>query len=104
MIPVVQVVEELIELQASLEARGLGDGAVVGRVEGAAEASEHAGYRQLVLRVAVEGSRVEDDRPGGVLRDVSGPEVPVEQGRDDVQVTKQVRDLQLQGGQAPSTK
>lgn len=63
MIPVVQVVEELVELLAGLKARGLGDCAVVGGVEGVAETPKHAGYRQLVLRVAVERGRVKDDGP-----------------------------------------
>lgn len=99
-VPVVQVVEELVQLQTLLEARGSGDLAVVGRVEGTAEAPEHAGDCQLILRVAVERSRVKNDRPSGVLGYVSCPEVPVKQGWDDVQVTEQVRDLQLQGANA----
>ena len=48
----------VIQLQALLEAWSLGDFAVVGGVEGATEAPEHAGYCQLILRVAIEGSRV----------------------------------------------
>lgn len=104
MIPVVQIVEELIQLLALLKARGLGDLVVVGRVEGATEAPEHASYRQLVLRVAIERSRVKDDRPRGILRYVSSPEVSVEQGRDDVQIEEQVRDLQLQEGNAASAE
>lgn len=93
MIPVVQVVEELIQLQALLEAWSLGDFAVVGGVEGATEAPEHASYCQLILRVAIEGSRVKDDGPRGILRYISSPEVSVEQGWDDVQIMEQVRDL-----------
>lgn len=49
MIPVVQVVEELIQTEALLKATRLGDVAVVGRVEGAAKAPKHASYCQLVL-------------------------------------------------------
>lgn len=93
MIPVVQVVEELIQLQALLKAWGLGDFAVVGRVEGATEAPEHASYCQLILRVAIEGSRVKDDGPRGILGYISSPKVSVEQGWDDVQITEQVGDL-----------
>ena len=89
----VQVVEELIQLKALLEAWGLGDFAVVGGVKGATEAPEHAGYRQLILRVAIEGSWVKNDRPRGILRHVSSPEVSVEQGWDDVQIMEQVRDF-----------
>lgn len=49
MIPVVQVVKELIQTEALLKATRLGDVAVVGRVEGAAKAPKHASYCQLVL-------------------------------------------------------
>lgn len=49
MVPVVQVVKKLVELLASLKPRGPGDRAVVGGVEGGAEAPKHAGYRQLIL-------------------------------------------------------
>lgn len=66
---------------------------MVGGVEGTTEAPEHAGYCQLILRVAIEGSRVKDDGPRGILRYVSSPEVSVEQGWDDVQITEQVGDL-----------
>lgn len=89
----VQVVEELIQLKALLEVWGLGDFAVVGGVKGATEAPKHAGYRQLILRVAIEGSWVKNDGPRGILRHVSSPEVSVEQGWDDVQIMEQVRDL-----------
>lgn len=89
----VQVVEELIQLKALLEVWGLGDFAVVGGVKGATEAPEHAGYRQLILRVAIEGSWVKNDGPRGILRHISSPEVSVEQGWDDVQIMEQVRDL-----------
>lgn len=49
MIPVVQVVKELIQLQALVKSRGFGDFAVIGRVKGAAEAPEHASYCQLIF-------------------------------------------------------
>jgi hypothetical protein len=49
MVPVIQVVEELIQLQALLEPWGLGDFAMVGRVKGATEAPKHASYRQLIF-------------------------------------------------------
>lgn len=93
MIPVVQVVKQLIQLKALLESWGLGDFAVVGRVKGAAKAPKHASYCQLIFRVAVERSWVKNDRPRGILCYVSTPEIPVEQGWDDLQVTEQVRDL-----------
>lgn len=102
MIPVVQIVEELIQLQALLKSRGLGDLAVVGGVEGATEAPKHAGYCQLIFRVAIERSWVKNDGPRGILCYVSSPEVSVEQGWDDVQIKEQTRDLQLRGGKATS--
>lgn len=49
MIPVVQIVEELIQLLALLKSGGLGDLVVVGRVEGATKAPKHTGYCQLIL-------------------------------------------------------
>lgn len=103
-VPVVQVVEELVQLQTLLKAGGPGDLTVVGRVEGAAEAPKHAGDCQLILRVAVERSWVKNDGPRGVLGYVSSPQVPMEQGWDDVQATEQLRDLQLQGGNSASAK
>lgn len=78
MVPVVQVVEELVQLQALLESRGLGDLAVVGRVKGATEAPKHAGYCQLILRVAIERSWIENDGPRGVFCYIPSPEVSVE--------------------------
>lgn len=104
MIPVVQIVEELIQLQALLKPGSLGDLVVVGRVEGATKAPKHASYCQVILRVPIERSWVKDDGPRGVLCHVSSPEVSVEQGWDDVQIKEQIRDLQLRGGKAASAK
>lgn len=78
MIPVVQIVKELIQLQALLKAWGLRDPAVVGRVKGTAEAPKHASYRQFILRVAVERGWVENDGPGGVFCYIPSPEVSVQ--------------------------
>lgn len=49
MIPVVQIVKELIQLQALLKSWGFRDFAMVCRVKGAIEAAKHAGDCQLIL-------------------------------------------------------
>ena len=96
--------KELIQPKALIKPWSLGDFAVVRRVEGATEAPKHARYGQLILRVAIERSRIKNDGPRGILCYVSCPEVPVQEGWDDVQITEHVRDLQLQGGNAASAR
>lgn len=49
MIPVVQIVKELIQLQALLKSWGFRDFAMVRRVKGVTEAPEHAGDGQLIF-------------------------------------------------------
>lgn len=49
MIPVVQIVKELVQLQALLKSWGFRDFAMVCRVKGVTEAPEHAGYCQLIF-------------------------------------------------------
>lgn len=94
-VPVVQVVEELVEQQALVKPRGLGDLAVVGSEEGPGEAPEHQGDRQFKLRMAIEGRGVIHNGPRVVLTHVSRPEIPVKKGRDDLCATKQIRNLHL---------
>jgi len=94
-VPVVEVVEQLVEPVPPGEPGRLGNVLVVRRVEGASEAPEHGGDAQLVLRVAVEGGGVEDDRPLGRLAHVAPPQVPVEERGGHGHAHKHLRDLQL---------
>lgn len=69
----VKVMEKLVELVSLLEPGRLGYLLVVGRVEGAAEATEHAGNGQLELRVAVKGGGVKYDGAIRTLCHVAPP-------------------------------
>lgn len=94
-VPVVQVVKELVEQQPPVEPRSLGDLPVVGGEEGPGKATKHQGNRQFKLRMTVEGSWVINNGPGVVLSHISCPEIPVKKGGDDLHATEQIRDLHL---------
>lgn len=93
MIPVVQVVEQLVQLMSLFEPRCFGDVIVVGIVEAFPEAAEHATDPQLELGVAVKRGRVEDEWAVGVLGYVAAPQVAVKQRRFHLHAFKQLRDL-----------
>lgn len=59
--PVVEVVEQLVEVEPLLEAGGLGNDLEVGRVEGSVKAPKQLGNGQVKFRVAIEGCWVVDD-------------------------------------------
>ena len=58
-LPVIEIVEELIELVPLLEAWLFRDNFVVGRVETGPESPKHSGYSEIILVVTVEAVRVE---------------------------------------------
>lgn len=70
-VPVVQVVKELVEQLPPVKPWSLGDLLVVGSEEGPGEATEHQGNCQFKLRMAVEGSRVVNKGARVVLGHVS---------------------------------
>lgn len=72
-VPVIQVVEELVKLVPLCKSWCLGNLAVVCRVKSTVEATKHPGNTQLKLRVAVEGSRIEDDWAVCTFCHVSSP-------------------------------
>lgn len=95
MIPVVQVVEQLVQLVSPVEPWCFRDLLVVGVVEVFPEAPEHPSDPKLELGMAVKRSRVEDDGAVGVLRCVTAPQVAMKQRRFHLYAGKQLRDLQL---------
>ena len=70
-VPVVQVVKELIEQQPPVKPWSLGDLLVVGGEEGPGKPPEHQGNCQFKLRMAVEGGWVINNGPAVILCHIS---------------------------------
>ena len=79
-VPVVQVVEDLVELIPFFKPRCFGKLLVVGRVEGAVNPTKHHRDGQFKLCVAVEGARVKDNGDVWALGHIELVKVPVKQG------------------------
>lgn len=95
-VPVVQVVEELIQQQALVEPWSLGDLLVVGSEEGSGEPPKHQCDCQFKLRMAIEGRWIVNNGSLVILSHIARPEVSMEQGGDNLYTREQVWDLHLQ--------
>lgn len=95
-VPVVQVVEELVQQQAFVKPWSLGDLLVVGSEEGSGEPPKHQRDRQFKLRMAIEGSWIVNNGPLVILSHIARPEVSMEQGGDNLYTREQVWDLHLE--------
>lgn len=92
-IPVVQVVEQLVQLMSLVEPQSFGDLLVVGVVEVFPEAAEHPRDPQLELGMTVKRGRVEDHGAVGEFGDVAAPQVAVKQRRFHLHAREQLWDL-----------
>src|SRR6516164_7033660 len=77
---VVQHVVEVVELAAQRRARGQRRRALVGAIEGWAEATEETGHGEIGLAVAVIDRGIEQHRfPGSAREPVSAPQIAVQE-------------------------
>ena len=74
-VPMVQIVKELIKLISFFKSRRFRNDLVVGGVESRCEAPEHGSNAEVILMVAVEGGWVEDHRLTPHLTHIASPEV-----------------------------
>ena len=79
MVPVIEIVEQLVEFTPLFKPLLFRDELMIGPVELCAEAPEHPPDGEVVLVVAVEAGGVEDDGLALRLRHVAAPEVAVQQ-------------------------
>lgn len=89
MVPVVEVVEEVVEVEPLLKARRLGYNLEVRRVEFAIEAPEQFRYGQLKLCVPVIRCWIKYNRTVLVFGHIAAPEVAVNEGRLNFQALKE---------------
>ena len=78
-VPMVQVVKQLVKLISFVKSRGFGNDLVVGRVKSRCEAPEHGSNAEVILMVAVEGGWVKDHGLTPHLTHISSPEVTMKQ-------------------------
>lgn len=95
MIPVVQIVEQHVQLMSRLEARGFRNRLVIGVVETVPEAAEHPGDRQFEFGVTVKRGRIEYDGAVGAFGYVAAPQIAVKKSWFDLYTSEQIGNLQL---------
>ena len=100
MVPMVEIVEQLVEFTPLFEPFLFRDELMIGPVEVCAEAPEHPPDGEVVLVVAVEAGGVEDDGLALHLRHVAAPEVAVQQrgGHNHLYSTVQYCTVQYRAG------